>query len=196
MTGLIVRIISKTITVLFGLVKYGHKDHEENVYCLKIPQLCVCKVKHEEIGKQKEVLRTCSRQVPPSFLIPDPHKEMNLCVCVHERETLQQSHTLNRLLPVQGLLFGTLVILQSRPAVIWCVELIMSQRVSGSFIQSSLMWKCGPYLQLSDLSDAYAPMQHKTSETQKGCAISQRIRLLSARENKTTKASNETKSGH
>lgn len=101
------------------------------------------------------MLKTHTRQAPPSSLIPEPHKEMNLCAFVYKRVTVAITHCEHRLLPVQGLLFRPLVILQSSPAVICCVELIMSQRVSGSFIQSSLMWKCGPNLQLSDLMDFF-----------------------------------------
>ncbi|KAL7378401.1 hypothetical protein ABVT39_012979 [Epinephelus coioides] len=62
----------------------------------KIPQLRVCKVKHEEVGEQKEVLRTCTRQAPASSLIPNPHKEMNLHV--QERLTAAITQAEHRLL--------------------------------------------------------------------------------------------------
>lgn len=80
-------------------------------------------------------------------------------VYVREREPLRQSHTANRLLLVQGPLFGTPIILQSSPAVMWCVKLIMSLGVSSSLIQSSLMWRCRPHLLLSDLGDGCAMQQ-------------------------------------
>lgn len=84
---------------LFRSAKYRCDNHKENNSSLfKIPQLWACTVKHEEVGKQKEVLRTCTKHVPPSSLIPDPHKEMNLCAAV--------THSAHRLLHVHA---GTII---------------------------------------------------------------------------------------
>ena len=158
------------------------KDHERNLYSLKIPQLWLFKLK-QEVGKQKEVLGPCNRRVLSSSLIPDPHKEIHMCVLVCKKERhCSKSHFDSRLLLVKDPFFETVVIVQiliGQPSSNIVFNYLWGWGSKAALCNHLLMWKCRPNLQLSDLSDGYTPLQYKSTEIPIEFTIYQRIGLLS-----------------